>query len=354
MNFVEKYSIISRELVYSMILTDRHRTIDFIKGVCILIIIFTHYTWSDSERLKFLFPFWVDMAVPMFMIISGFVYSKSFEKRKIVQIEEAYLLYNLLDKVIRYSIPFIITFMVEELIFCLLGVADVSVSQVVMAFLRGGSGAGSYYYPIMIQFIFWFPIIFFIIKRYDVKGFCICFLINFIYELLQRAYGMGDMCYRLLVFRYTLVIAFGCYLAIGKRTLDKLLLIVCTLLGIIYIILFRYVGLTPLITIHWTGTSFWACLYILPISLILLKTKLNCKVIECIGRASYNIFLIQMVYFNFAGYIYNLIPCRIIQILFNIVFCAIGGIVFYYIEMPITKYIKEKVLLIIAKYNIAR
>ena len=49
---------------------DRQRSVDFLKGICILLVIFTHCTWTEAERLKYLFPFWVDMAVPVFMILS--------------------------------------------------------------------------------------------------------------------------------------------------------------------------------------------------------------------------------------------------------------------------------------------
>lgn len=71
--------------------TDRrYHSIDFVKGICILFIIITHYTWEEAERLKYLFPFWIDMAVPIFMVVSGFVYTKSFQKNHINTIENAY------------------------------------------------------------------------------------------------------------------------------------------------------------------------------------------------------------------------------------------------------------------------
>ena len=82
------------------------------------------------------------------------------------------------------------------------------------AFLRGGFGPGSYYYPIMIQFIFYFPVIYAIVRRYNFSGVIICGLINFIYEILKYAYEMNAGCYRLLLFSYTLLIAYGCYLAL--------------------------------------------------------------------------------------------------------------------------------------------
>lgn len=87
-------------------ISDRHfRLIDFLKGSCILFVILTHYAWSDAERLSYLFPFWIDMAVPVFMVISGFVGAKSFHRRGIDTFEKAYKAQTLCDRFIRYTVP---------------------------------------------------------------------------------------------------------------------------------------------------------------------------------------------------------------------------------------------------------
>ena len=72
--------------------------IDILKGICSIFVIITHYNWQETERLKFLFPFWIDMAVPVFMIISGYLYAKSYKKKEISNIGSAYLLENILNK----------------------------------------------------------------------------------------------------------------------------------------------------------------------------------------------------------------------------------------------------------------
>lgn len=60
---------------------ERCHSIDFIKGICIILVIISHYRWTDYERLRWMFPFWVDMAVPIFMVITGYLHSKSFQKK---------------------------------------------------------------------------------------------------------------------------------------------------------------------------------------------------------------------------------------------------------------------------------
>ena len=68
--------------------------VDALKGVCIIFVIVLHLPWSDEKRLQYLFPFWMNMAVPIFMIISGYVYALSYKRNRIEQIKEAYLLKN--------------------------------------------------------------------------------------------------------------------------------------------------------------------------------------------------------------------------------------------------------------------
>lgn len=64
----------------------RNTFLDIIKAFCILFVIITHDTISEETRQRFLFNFWIDMAVPLFMIISGYVYAASFERNKISEI----------------------------------------------------------------------------------------------------------------------------------------------------------------------------------------------------------------------------------------------------------------------------
>ena len=282
------------------------------------------------------------MAVPIFMVVSGFVYTKSFQKNHINTIENAYRVDSFLCKIIRYSVPFIMVFMLEEIVGNVTGAVHHNITQIGVLFLKGGFGPGSYYYPIMIQFIFYFPVLFGIIKKYNFSGLILCAFINLFYEILKYSYGMNEECYRLLLFRYTLLIAYGCYLAMGNFNRHNILSVICMCIGITYIIICKYVRIVPLITNFWTGTSLWACLFIIPISAPIILNKASNRFVETLGRASYDIFLIQMVYYNGAGFIYSLVDKRWMQLLINIVICVSMGLIFYCIETPITKTINDK------------
>ena len=64
--------------------SNRNHFIDLLKGICIVFVIVTHFNWSDDEKLTYYFPYWLNMAVPLFMIISGYVYAFSYRKNKIL------------------------------------------------------------------------------------------------------------------------------------------------------------------------------------------------------------------------------------------------------------------------------
>lgn len=233
-------------------------------------------------------------------------------------------------------------FMLEEIVGNVTGAVHHNITQIGVLFLKGGFGPGSYYYPIMIQFIFYFPVLFGIIKKYNFSGLILCAFINLFYEILKYSYGMNEECYRLLLFRYTLLIAYGCYLAMGNFNRHNILSVICMCIGITYIIICKYMRIVPLITNFWTGTSLWACLFIIPISAPIILNKASNRFVETLGRASYDIFLIQMVYYNGAGFIYSLVDKRWMQLLINIVICVSMGLIFYCIETPITKTINDK------------
>lgn len=312
------------------------RNIDFFKGICALLIIFTHYKWTQSERLWQLHPLWVDIAVPMFMAFSGYVAALAFERRKIETFEQAYEVKYLLSRVIRYTVPFLIAFIGEEMILVLGGHGHGL--HTIWIFLNGGFGQGSYYWPCMLQFIFLFPVIYFLIRKYGARGFILCGIINLVYEICKWAYGMNEDFYRMICLRYVLVIALGCLLGLTSFRLGKRELGGVCILGLTYIMLFEYAGLTPLITKYWTNTSMFACLFFLPIIQFAIKAKkIHFIPIETLGKASYHIFLAQMVYYNWAWHMYDRIDSIVIRIAINFGCCIVAGMLFYKIEQPITQ-----------------
>lgn len=125
-------------IIYVRITMERNKTIDVMKGMCILCVVLTHYTWTQIERNKFLFPFWVDMAVPVFMILSGYVYAKSFANKKISSFEDAYESRRIIVKVERFLVPFTMMYILELCSNIVLKDSHYSFRQIYNGFLCGG------------------------------------------------------------------------------------------------------------------------------------------------------------------------------------------------------------------------
>ena len=167
----------------------------------------------------------------------------------------------------------------------------------------------------------------------------LCVLVNVVFEILKNAYWMNEACYRLLVFRFIFPIAFGCYLYFEPAGIRPKQCLILFGVGLLYLLGISYWGYQPRITQFWPRTSFIATLYTIPIFQLLWSKCRNIRIplFDVLGKASYNIYLVQMVYYHmYADYVYLHIPARSMQVLVNILICALVGIVFYRREAPVT------------------
>lgn len=323
---------------------QRNHFLDIAKGIAIIMVVITHFSWENEDRLRYLFPFWVSMAVPIFLIITGYVSTASFEKKGVDSMMQAYEKELIVHKLLRYSIPFCIAYAADVVLHSVFE-KWTGIRGIVVNFLRGGfGGAGTYYYPILLQVIFLFPIIYFIVKRYK-NGLWICFGLNVIYEILARVWMLNGECYRLLAFRYIMLIAFGCYLYENKgNKLGKKNWIVF-FAGIAFIIATDYLNYDPVTVHYWKRTCVYAILYFLPVFSFAMEhlKNIHCRLLELFGNASYHIFFIQMLYYNYADdRVGALMPNRFCHLLLNIVICTLLGVVFYFIETPFSNFVMKK------------
>ena len=316
----------------------RNQTLDVLKGISIFLVILTHFKWSDDQRLMFAFPFWIDMAIPIFIIITGYVNVLSYKKNNVNALREAYNPKILLSKFLRYTIPFIPIFFLEVFANIIFKQKQYNVLSVFKDFIQGGYGPGSYYYPFLLQFIVLMPVAWFVISHFKEKGLIITFAINLFYEIFKNVMGMSDGLYRLIAIRHFFNLSLGCYIIYSKK-MKKAYYYILTIIGFASIILLNYSDYEPMFITKWKTTCMFATLFVFPtIKWLIDKNKLKNGLLELMGKASYNIFLVQMFYFSIASeMIYKQIFNPILQMVINIVVCCGGGILFYYIETPATK-----------------
>ena len=311
-----------------------------------MFIVVTHYNWTDYERILLLFPFWIAMAVPVFMVITGYVSAMSFE-RKSQNLNSAYHPVEIVCKWLRFVIPFLPVFILQLLALTVVN-KQVSIIEVLRLFISGGKGPGSYYFPVMIQVVILIPVIYYVIKKYNFRGLLACFIFNVLYEILKNLIGMSPVLYRLCALRYVFILSYGCFLYIIQKEdieLKQIWFYITGAIGIAYIIIFNYTGMEPIITNQWTTTSVFAVLYIVPIMFHLMKpNKIHSVILESLGKASFNIFLVQMCYYWIvAGQVYMIIPIVPLRLIVNIIVCCSLGVAFYKIESPLTQRLISKI-----------
>ena len=317
--------------------------LDFYKGMCILFILVTHFDWTDQQRLKALFPFWIDMAVPVFMVITGYVSALSFQVRG-QSLRSAYCLPEIIRKCLRFIIPFLPVYVMQVVLRQVVLRESMSALDLLMFFITGGKGPGSYYFPVMLQIVIIVPLICAVVKKLHLIGLMGCFGVDILFEIVKTVIDMDPAVYRLCAFRYIFVVAIGVFLYF--RSSDKNNIWSCAVggAGVAYIIVFNYTAAEPWITNQWTTTSVFAVLYLIPIMIYLMGQKqIHCSVIELLGKASYNIYLTQLGwYWAAARRVHDAAGIGILSLAIDIAACSLLGVIFYKIENPITRRLTGK------------
>ena len=89
----------------------------------------------------------------------------------------------------------------------------------------------------------------------------------------------------------------------------------------------------------WTNTSVFAVLWIVPLTYwLFLKVDVKNELLEIFGQASFEIFLVQKVYYwGLVRYVYKLIDNSFLQLMLGLIISLVFGVVYYKIENPIQK-----------------
>lgn len=308
--------------------------IDYLKAVCVIMVIITHYDWSDKIHAVFLFG--INMAVPVFMLISGYNFASSGLRKANGEVMKMYQPEMVLPKVVRFTSPFLIIYTIEVILKVAQG-SEYSALDIFGGFLEGGYGPGSYHYPLMLQLLIVFPVIFFFVKKMGKWGVVLAAYLNFAYEILIHTAEMELETYRLLIFRYTFLLALGCYLFFNLHNkIRPWVLGVMMCIGIGYLYAIYYADYEPQLFTYWTRTSMMTAFYIFPLIYLVFRYGMKLRIpgilgktIEKLGQASYHIFLVQMVYYHFDFCnVFEPMPGKS-ELLVHIAVCLGTGYMFY-------------------------
>lgn len=333
--------------------TSRIMSIDYLKAIAVVLVILTHLLTID-QRLSIGGPYWITMAVPIFMIISGFTYYMSAEKSNIRNLREYFDRKILIPKLSRILVPYMFIIVIEILLVIIIpvkfpniGISIKPTQNYLILFLRGGRGAGSYYIPMMLQLIFLFPFMLILFKKSPYKSVSLFFIIHLSFDIISNFLPIPKGAYRLLIFRYLVFIVMGMILYYNHSKIKrKKLIIFFSSISVTYIYITNYYVYIPKAFTKWTRTSlptvFWAFLLVyLGMKYLEIENKnILTNMASTIGKASYHIFLVQKLFFRFGiNKVYKDINI-VIKSLLAIILCCSIGIAFYYFERLLRKIIR--------------
>ena len=317
--------------------------IDFIKAYAIIMVVFTHCI-PTSVYNYILGCLWIDVQVPLFLLIQVFHAYKNEKNPKI----------NIKKMAKRIVLPFAIIQIVIFVILALLSEDDVCKLLNISVLIRGGYGPGSYYFWVYIEFAFLLRWAFPYLERHNVKTLTIVFIIiSMIIDIICSITNMPEQLYRLLALRYVFLILLG-YLwvkqgiVLNKRTTA---LAVCSILATLF---FSYTNfdLEPLFFTTGWKTHRWLCYYFIATLFVVLlkriynnvsKHKIVDKIIREIGKCSYDIFLFQMAVFtlftsNRLAFIENDYIRIMLWMVIAFLASIVGGVVFNKMKLKIDSF----------------
>jgi hypothetical protein len=217
----------------------------------------------------------------------------------------------------------------------------ITLSQILQYYFVGGIGPGSYFTPIFIQHLFFFPIIMWLFETFSDHRNLILFFIfalSIFTEWLCIQANIPDSLYRLLYVRYIFAVTIGVFMA--KYGLQPPALFL-SLFGAIYIAMVSYLNISidfiyPSWIFQHAPAYFYTALIIIVLWNIYPYFKRLGLSLNYIGMASYHIFLFQMLYFwALSGRLLDIVHNPFIWLILNVIICISMGCLFFKIEQLI-------------------
>lgn len=311
--------------------------LDYIKAISILMVVVTHCAFTTADRERPIFVFLINMAMPLFMLVYGYVRTmtdcKKQANRKSKAVAWIKKTYNIL-------IPACIAFVIE---LCLMYLFNGHLPADLLRLLweEGGIGPGSYYVPILLQLLILYPILQACFRKKSIITTAAAVVLFLAFEILAGRF-VDDKLYRLLCFRYLPFIVAGMNMAKYRGSLRKWKnsIFALSVVSFVWLYLVVYRDYQPRIFTRWTTTAgpvVFLAMSIMIVFLLYMKPLKGIfgRLLSEIGQSSYYIFLTQLVWFGVPLSPQSLtgLPAIVLNLIFTVYF----GIVFKRIERYIYK-----------------
>jgi hypothetical protein len=191
--------------------------IDILKAAMIALVIFDH-AFSAGIKAGLGIQLWERLSVPTFLVITGFNYGRSFHRRGIIHLLDAFKGSYLSEKLKRYLMPFALLMIPMSILSILLAFFDVNL-------LSGLGplpfwGPGIWYIPVILWGVLILPPLYISFQRRPKLTLVLCFVNDFamhwlLYWLLQITEGSLTLQEAMLFFFQTNVLYYLSAVALG-------------------------------------------------------------------------------------------------------------------------------------------
>lgn len=321
---------------------EHYLQIDLLKAIAIFAVLMLHtFPFIDLHKiplnplfvtvistqtidyLKIITNFTLFQAVPLFFVIMGFNMGLSFKRRQYTKISQIFTLNYFKGRFKRIVLPVIVV-CILSIILALLVNIHYYIGILTLIGVLPITGPGNYFISIVLEFIIVFPFLYIFYTHNPKLTLISSFIISFLFEIsaLHFSLLMNDSyLYKANIFRFLFVITLGLWSIENidfKKIFSNKLLILGSLFSISYILFYSFFNWNvPFFGGYWATQnvlSFFYPLLIFVVGMKLLPTISKNKLLNfigTIGKASYHIFLLQIVFFT-------LIPAMAVLIGLNV------------------------------------
>jgi peptidoglycan/LPS O-acetylase OafA/YrhL len=290
----------------------RVRQIDVLKGLAIIGVMVQH-AFGDGFLQHSWETLYAGQAVPVFFVIMGLNAAQSMARRQARSLSDLYTRSYLTGRWQRLVVPIVWVWPVALLVALLVGELHIGPLALV-GVLPISSAPGNYFVTIVLEFAVLFPLVFWCFTRAPVATTVVVAVADIGFELLAphvHMFGLSGPAhgyiYEAAIVKYGLAILAGVWLSrikLGRRGMA--LLTVGALVGLVYLVVLHqdpgdFGWLVPSFSRTTNFISVFYAVWLTVLGIRLLPgdgASPLYRRFERLGRASYHIFLVQIVWFG--------------------------------------------------------
>ena len=331
--------------------------IDIIKGIAIIGVIIFHTLPENlpGNLLITSLSIFSVLGVPIFFTIMGLNAAMSFKRRGYETLSQMYNKKYIKSRFERLFYPFFVIFLLSAVLGFLLK-KNLYIGFLSILGYLPLTGPGNYFISIAFQFVFVFPLLYYIYKKNPKFMLILTFVLSFVFEILANQIPVlenNSYLYKACILRYLFIMGLGIWIVDNfdinslKTVLKRKFILIGLTVSVVYIMAFtifkwNFAYFQP----SWQPQNVISFFYPLIICLIFLRylPSVSGKIsslIGFIGEASYHIFAVQILVFG-AGlsmaplmgklglqHSYNLYLLGVIALIGNIIIAvALGSLIF--------------------------